>query len=184
MEFAARFLRCLDAPLLDALTIDLRIGRGSSDELKHLLHDPSFTSHLRTLNLHSLHHSLTGDFTFFEHLYMLESVRLNFHGASGLTLEFWDSLANSQHGTPAFLPNLRRLSLAGVHPGHAQELIWLRQTALQPRLQSLELGFFNETNYAQAQSPAWRSWLSNNVDILVFPPPILPHRELKPFALF
>jgi hypothetical protein len=33
-----------------------------------------------------------------------------------------------------------------MYPGHAQELIWLRQTALQPRLQSLELGFFNETN--------------------------------------
>jgi hypothetical protein len=84
---------------------------------------------------------------------MLENVRLNFHGASGLTLEFWDSLANSRHGTPAFLPNLRRLLLAGVHPGHAQELIWLRQTALQPRLQSLELGLFQRDELCAGPTP-------------------------------
>jgi hypothetical protein len=33
MESGARFLRCLDAPLLDVLTIDLQMGRGSSDEI-------------------------------------------------------------------------------------------------------------------------------------------------------
>ncbi|KAJ6472120.1 hypothetical protein C8R47DRAFT_1221893 [Mycena vitilis] len=186
MDSLTRFIRLLDAPLLTELTLslnrwDLRAD-DSSQELTDLLRDTSFTDRLTALNLQCLDPFAT-DNSFFRYFKNIQTLRLNFR-YQGLATSFWDTLANPEQDGPTFLPNLQNLSLAGVPPGHAQELVYLRERVQQPRLKRLELVFFRAQDVLDAQSPAWSTWLSSHVDSLVVPPFVERSAQLQSFRLF
>src|SRR6202000_2225861 len=79
--------------------------------------------------------------------------------------EYWAALLDPATEGPKSLPALRHLTLVGVEPVYAQELIYLRNSADQERLELLEL-ILPDAEAVNARTTKWTAWLRQNVRCL------------------
>ncbi|KAF8198850.1 hypothetical protein K438DRAFT_2115650 [Mycena galopus ATCC 62051] len=162
-------LSMLEVPKFSNLTIalgnreaDLHAQETASILLEQLS-VPSVASKVETLTIQSLCQPCGP--AFFASFTDLKTLQLDFsYGA--LPQEYWTALVDPVTGGPQCLPALLNLTLVAVSPIHVQELVYLRQLAHQPTLQSLQL-LLPENEAFEAQSPRWSAWLRANVENLL-----------------